>query len=134
LEWRAQPTIAYVKASKTPFTSRDLPAADFLLVFDTKLSADATADANEKTTAIFNCEKLSQDIKKKVTSHYLPATNIAISTMKNAYPNTAMLGAVCKIFNKFTLRSIKQATEIELKGIGANGACIDEGFKCVKRG
>jgi len=134
-EWRTQPTVAYVKASKDTITSRDLPAPDFLLVFDTELAASAIADAKDETVAIFNCGKLTQAVKKKVKSYHLPATDVALANLKSTCPNTAMLGALCKIFNKFTLRSIKRAAEIELKEMQAeNAAAIEEGFRSVKRG
>lgn len=129
MEWRGQPTTAYVKASKEPIDSRDLPAPDFVLVFDATL-ATALEGVKEETIAIFNAEKPLK--KKKVKGYYLPATDIALAHLKNAYPNTVMLGALCKVFPKLTLRSIKNATEAELKE--PNTAAIDEGYRSLKRG
>ncbi len=136
LEWRTQPTAAYVKVSKDAITSRDAPQPDYVLILDNTLAGSALAGVKDTTIAIFNrTEKLPQSIKKRVKSYYLPATDIALTHLKAAYPNTAMLGALCKVFSKISLRSIKRAVEIELKEmLPENAAAIDEGFRTVKRG
>lgn len=132
-EWRTQPTVAYVKADKTPISSRGLPLPDFVLVFDPSLAASAVADAKPATIAIFN-GAVTKSVKKKAKSYHVPATDIALETIKSGYPNTAMLGALCKIFTRLSLRSIKHATEIELGELQAeNAAAVDGGFRSVKR-
>lgn len=134
-EWRTQPTVAYVKASRDAFTSRDLTLPDFVLVFEHGLAATALNDVKEGAIAIFNAgEKLPKSISRKAKSYYVPATDIALNHLKAAYPNTPMLGALCKAFPKLSLRSIKHAAEIELKELQhENAAAVDEGFRSLKR-
>lgn len=131
MEWRTQHTIAYVKVSKEPILSRDVTAPDYVLVFEPRLNA--AADVKEESIMIYNSEKPVKSRKGK--PFHVPATEIALTHLKAAYANTAMLGALCKIFPKLSMRSIKHAVEIELRELQAeNAAAIEEGFRSVKRG
>ncbi len=118
--------VAYVKIDKNTILSRDTPEPDFVLSLDA--SPESVSNVKDGTIAIFNAQK---PVKKKVRCYYVPATDIALE-YKIPYPNTAMLGALCKLFTKLSLRSIKSAAEIELRK-HENMPAIDEGFRGVKR-
>ena len=135
--WKQEPRIApitsYIKTDKTPILSKELTEPDFLLVLDKTLLTDIK-DVS-KGIAMFNAPERFGGIKKKdVKNYYLNATDIGLSTMMKPLPNTAMLGGLCKIFEKISLRTMKKAAEIEInRNQKENLAAMDEGFKNVKR-
>jgi 2-oxoacid:acceptor oxidoreductase gamma subunit (pyruvate/2-ketoisovalerate family) len=132
MEWRSQPTLAYVKTSKTPIISHDTPLADFILIFDAALASSALQYAKDSAVALFNSNNRKLPIKK-VKSYYLPATGIALAN-KISFPNTAMLGAFCKVFARLSLRDIKRAMEAEIKEMQSeNVASLEEGYRTVKK-
>ncbi|MBI2075814.1 MAG: 2-oxoacid:acceptor oxidoreductase family protein [Candidatus Aenigmarchaeota archaeon] len=135
--WKQEPRIApitsYVKTDKKPILSKDLTEPDFLLVMDKTLLGDIK-DVRAGAV-LFNAPERFGGIKKKdVKNYYVNATDIGLSTLLKPIPNTAMLGGLCKIFTKISLRAMKRAAEIEIRqNQKENLAAMDEGFKKVKR-
>jgi len=72
--------------------------------------------------------------KKKLKVFFLDATGIAIASMASSYPNTAMLGAFCKIYGKIPLKTYKSAMEKEIYyKQKENQLAMEEGFKTVRK-
>lgn len=121
----------FVKIDKTPVLSRQVEEPDFYLIFDPMLGMEAKG-MKEKSTVIFNSpEKLASPLlkKKKIRAYSVDATELALSHLKSNIPNTAMLGALAKLFNKVSMKSLKAAMEGMSK---ENIAAFDEGYKGVK--
>lgn len=86
----------------------------------------------EKSTVIFNSpEKLSSPAlkKRKIRAYHVDATELALTHMKANVPNTVMLGALAKIFNKVSMKAIRTAMEGMQR---ENFTAFDEGYKTVK--
>ena len=138
---RVFPVTAFVKIDKSPILSKQVEEPDFYIVFDNTLGLDAKpADAKgterisfkEKSIVLFNSpEKMvfPQLKKRKVKSYFVDATEIALNTLKSNTPNTVMLGALAKLFNKVSIKNIKSAME----GMSReNFAAFDEGCKNLR--
>lgn len=128
---RVFPVRGYVKIDKDPIMSKQVEEPDFYLFFDPMLVAESKT-LKEKSTAIFNSsEKIvsTQLKKRRVHARFVNATEIALLHLKSNTPNTAMLGALVKVFPKISMKSIKTVMEGMPR---ENMAAFDEGYKGVR--
>ena len=127
---RVFPVKGFVKIDKEPILSRQVEEPDFCLVMDpTLIDAKKYKDGS---VVIFNSsEKLvfPQLKRRKIRSYFVDATELALTHLKSNTPNTAMLGALAKLFNKVSMKSIKSSMEDLPK---ENFAVFDEGYKTVR--
>ncbi|HIG96948.1 MAG TPA: hypothetical protein HA230_01225 [Candidatus Aenigmarchaeota archaeon] len=123
------PARGFVKIDKSPILSKQVEDPDFYMVFDPILMEKNFKD---RSIVVFNSpEKLvfAQLKKRKVKSYFVDATEIALAHLKTNLPNTAMLGALAKLFNKVSMKNIKTAMEDMQK---ENFLAFDEGYKTVR--
>ncbi len=92
--------------------------ADFLVISELSLAAEALKTAKERSVVVVNSAgKPVIASKKRVKMHYVPAECVP------------MLGAFAKFFGKVTLKSIKTAAESCGK---ETLAAIEAGYKNAK--
>lgn len=135
MELRGFPVSGYVKAEKAAILSKDLPKADFLLVFDLTLPYDRLLkECNEKAIVIFNSKDHVKGTVKKAgfKSYFINANEISYNYLRTVMPNTAMLGALAKIYNKITMKSLKNSIQ-QLPMQHENLQAFEQGFRSVKR-
>ncbi|MBS3050867.1 MAG: 2-oxoacid:acceptor oxidoreductase family protein [Candidatus Aenigmarchaeota archaeon] len=138
---RVFPVQGYVKIDKTPILSRQVEDPDYYVILDPTLGIEARPkDAKgaghismrEKSIVLFNSpEKVVSPVlkKRKVHTYHVDATELALAHLKANIPNTVMLGALAKLFNKVSMKSLKAAME----GMPREDfAAFDEGYKEVK--
>src|SRR3989344_6365136 len=102
---RGSPVMGLVKTSTEPIMSRQLEEPDYYVVLDAQLMPKTF---RENSVLILNAPQkpASEALKKrKVKVYSLDATGIALMVLKANVPNTAMLGAVTKLFNKVSMKS-----------------------------
>lgn len=126
---RVFPVKGLVKIDKAPILSKQVEDPDFCMIFDPTLGEKSF---RERSIVIFNSpEKMvyPQLKKRKVKAYFVDATEIALNQLKSNMPNTAMLGALAKVFGKVSMKSIKS----EMEGMQKeNFAAFDEGYKSVR--
>lgn len=128
---RVFPVNGFVKVDKALIESKQVEEPDFYVVMDPTLGLDAK-QVKERSVVIFNSpEKLvfPQLKKRKVKAYFVDATSIALSRLRSNTPNTAMLGALTKIFTKVSMKNMKVALEPLPR---ENIAAFDEGYKTVR--
>lgn len=129
---RGSPVVGCVKTSVTPVLSHQLEEPDFYIVFDQSVFDPKTA--KENSTLILNApQKPVSDLmkKKKIKVYSLDATQIAMTTLKANVPNTVMLGAITKMFNKISMKSIR--TSLETSDMPReNITALEEGYRNVR--
>ena len=138
------PVRAYVKISKKEIKSQaPIKHAEIILVLDPTLMCDEIIDAVAKNSVlIINTHKSSEQLNKiynsKGTIHTIDATGISLALLKKDIPNTAILGALVKTTNLFTLSTLNKTLEGSLKEklskeiIKANLEVAERGYKEVK--
>lgn len=130
---RAFPVKGFVKLDKVPILSKQVEEPDFSLVFDPTLGMVAK-DFKERSIVIFNSPErvvLPNLKKRKVRAYSIDATEIALSHLRMNVPNTVMLGALAKIFNKISMKALKAA--MEYYGVDRqNFAMFDEGYRSMR--
>lgn len=114
--------IGYVKVDKKPILSREITEPDFLLVLDRDMKDFKIKDS---LIAVMNSPN-KVAFKKKVKCHYVDADKIA-NELK-AKQSIIMLGAITKIFDKISLRNMKEA----IIGEGEEPLSLEEGYKAVR--
>lgn len=128
---RVFPVSGFVKIDKAPILSKQVEGPDFSLIFDPTLGIEAKS-MKEKSIVILNSpEKLASPAlkRRKVRAYSVDATELALNHLKLNIPNTAMLGALAKLFNKVSMKSLKASME----GMSReNFAIFDEGYKNVR--
>ena len=128
---RVFPVQGFVKIDKASILSRQVEEPDFYLIFDPTLGIDAKT-MKEKSVAVFNSpEKMASPVlkKRKIHAYSVDATELALTHLKANIPNTIMLGALAKLFNKVSMKSLKAAMEGMPR---ENFNAFDEGYKGVK--
>ena len=128
---RVFPVSGFVKIDKAPMLSKQVEEPDFSMVFDPTLGMDARS-FKEKSIVIFNSpEKIASPAlkKRKIRAYSVDATELALNHIKANIPNTVMLGALAKAFNKVSMKSLKAAMEGMPR---ENFAVFDEGYRVVK--
>jgi len=133
-----EPGVGYVKLSNENIIDKSIVEnPDFLIILDTSLNLkECLAGLKEnESIVLFNTDKkvsLATLKSKKVKHHEIDANRIAMETLGKPLPNTVMLGAIVKKFNKFSLKALKSAMEEEIEDVDANMKAAEEGFKAVK--
>ncbi|MBI4018479.1 MAG: 2-oxoacid:acceptor oxidoreductase family protein [Candidatus Aenigmarchaeota archaeon] len=135
MELRGFPVEGYVKAEKEPLLSKDLPKADFLLVFDMTLPLDGVLrQCSEKAVVVFNSkDHVKHPLLKKLSlkSYFLNANEISYNYLRTVMPNTAMLGALAKLYPKVTMKNLKGFMQVPLQQ--DNFRAFDDGYRNAKR-
>lgn len=138
------PVKAYVKISDKEIRSfAPIKHAEIILVLDPTLMCDEIIDAIAKDSVlIVNTNKSSEQIKMTHNftgkAHTVDATGISLEILKKDIPNTAMLGALVKTTNLFSLDILNKTLERFLEGklskevIQANINVAKQGFNKVK--
>jgi len=136
MELRGFPVSGYVKAEKTAILSKDTPKADFLLIFDLTLPYDRLLkECNEKAMVIFNSKDHIKNPflkKQSLKTYFVNANEISYNYLRTVMPNTAMLGALTKLYNKITMKSLKNSIQ-QLSMQHENLQAFEHGFRSVKR-
>ena len=136
MERRGFPVTGRVKAEKTALLSKDPPKADFLLVFDLTLPYDRLLkECNEKAVVIFNsADHVKNPLLKKgnLKAYFVGADPLSYNYLRRVIPNTAMLGALAKLYPKITLKSLKTAMQ-DMPMVQDNMKAFDDGYKNAKR-
>ncbi len=126
------PVRGYVKVDIMPILSKQIEDPDFYLVMDPSFS-DAKA-FKEGSTVIFNSpSKVSSDAlkRRKIKTYSVDATEIALQQLKSNIPNTAMLGAVAKLYSKVSMKNLKTALEADnIAKVNMNA--VEEGYRSVR--
>ncbi|MFH1631194.1 MAG: 2-oxoacid:acceptor oxidoreductase family protein [Candidatus Aenigmatarchaeota archaeon] len=125
----------YVRFSKGQILERgSLVDPEYYVVFDDDVfSFKETLDG--KIVVVNTTEKPSDSWikKKKLKVYWVDATGIGQTMIKQPYPNSALLGALLKSFNKVSMKNIKFAIENDIRvRVKENQMCVDEGYKNVK--
>ena len=131
---RGDAVLAQVKIDKNYIESRQVEETDFLLIFDKTLDIkDLLKDMKDGSFIITNSkEKPKIKLKKKAKIFYFNATHITLQNTNKNILSATMAGAVAKIFNKISLKSMKKIMELE--GLQqADMLCLEQGFKNAKK-
>lgn len=103
---------AYVRISKKPIkTYATVENPDTIAVIDPSLLNKDIADgATKDSVLIVNTKECPDSIRKKTGFHgkiyTVDATGIALETLGNDYPNTAIIGAIVKVTEIINLKTI----------------------------
>ncbi|HLC67725.1 MAG TPA: 2-oxoacid:acceptor oxidoreductase family protein [archaeon] len=127
---RGSPVVGLVKTDKAPILSRQLEEPDYYVVLDAKMMPKI----KENSVLILNApsKPISDALKKKKVKVYsVDATGIALTMLKANVPNTAMLGAITKLFNKISMKSIRESLELGDMA-RENTNALEEGYRNVK--
>ena len=118
-----------VKADKNPVFSRQVEMADIVLSYD----VNSAKDLKDGGILILNsADRINTTSlkKKKIKVFYVDADGLSIDL--KVPESVIMLGAFVKVFDKVSLKKMKDIIEMELKKEYVNA--IDVGYKSVKRG
>jgi 2-oxoacid:acceptor oxidoreductase gamma subunit (pyruvate/2-ketoisovalerate family) len=128
---RGSPVTGYVKTDKEAILSKSVENPDFYIVFDSAMMDPKSLKDN--STLILNVPQkpISEALrKKKVKIYSVDATSIALLT-KTGAPNTAMIGALTKLFSKVSMKSIRTAMDEEHLA-RENVNALEEGYRNVR--
>lgn len=126
------PVKGYVKVDNTPILSKQIEDPDFYLIMDQSFTDVKTL--KEGSTVIFNSPaKVASDQlkKRKIKTYSVDATEIALQQLKANVPNTAMLGAVAKLYSKVSMKNLKTAMDADNLP-KANMNAVEDGYRNVK--
>lgn len=135
------PIVAFTRISDEPiqiYSAIEHP--DYVLVLDPSLldAVDVTVGTGEGAIVIVNSEddcaslaNRSEMTGKKV--YTVPATKIALETIKRAIPNTPLIGALAKVSGLFSLDGILEEVQTSLSK-KFNEDVVNANLEAVKRG
>ena len=135
------PLVAFTRISDEPiqiYSAIEHP--DYVLVLDPTLLnvVDVTAGTGEGAVVIVNSEddcgvlaRRPEMAGKKVFT--VPATRIALETIKRAIPNTPLIGALAKVSGLFSLEGILEEVRTSLSR-KFNEDVVNANLEAVKRG
>jgi len=135
------PIVAFTRISDEPiqiYSAIEHP--DYVLVLDPTLLevVDVTAGTGDGAIVIVNSEddcstlaNRSEMTGKKV--HTVPATKIALETIKRAIPNTPLIGALAKVSGLFSLDGIIEEVQTSLSK-KFNEDVVNANLEAVRRG
>jgi pyruvate ferredoxin oxidoreductase gamma subunit len=136
MEKRGFPVYGYVKAEKAYIPSKDVPKADFLLVFDLTLPYDSLLrECNPKATVVFNSkDHVKNPLLRKMglKSYIVNANEVSYNHLRRIMPNTVMLSALPRLFPKITMKSLKNEIS-RLPNQHENILAFESGLKAMKR-
>ena len=128
------PAEAHIRIDKKPIITKEpVREPDYVLIMDMGLDIRSIlSDIKDGTVIILNSQSRKKLVAKKKTKQYsIDATGIAAKNLKKSMPNTAVLGALARIYANLSIKSLKKSAYPEPGG--NNSACIDEGYKGVKQ-
>jgi pyruvate ferredoxin oxidoreductase gamma subunit len=135
------PIVAFTRLSDEPiqiYSAIEHP--DYVLVLDPSLLdvVDVTAGTGEGAIVIVNseeaCSILADRPEMKDKKVYtVPATKIAMETIKRAIPNTPLIGALAKVSGLFSLDGILEEVQTSLSK-KFNEDVVNANLEAVKRG
>jgi Pyruvate/2-oxoacid:ferredoxin oxidoreductase gamma subunit len=115
--------VGYVKIDKLPITSKEITEPDIIILPDKKIPIKT----GETGTVLVNSpQKVAY--KKGIKSYYIDADKLAGATNSDTY--MVMIGALVKVFNKISLKSVKEAIKIEVGEEKISG--LEDGFRAVR--
>ena len=135
------PIVAFTRLSDDPiqiYSAIEHP--NYVLVLDPSLLdvVDVTAGTGEGAIVIINSEESCSSIAnrpdmqgKKV--YTVPATKIALETIKRAIPNTPLIGALGKVSGLFSLEGMLDEVKTSL-GKKFNEEVVNANLEAVRRG
>ncbi|MHB0914317.1 MAG: 2-oxoacid:acceptor oxidoreductase family protein [Thermoleophilia bacterium] len=135
------PIVAFTRISDEPihiYSAIEHP--DYVLVLDPSLleAINVTAGTAEGAIVIVNSEEPCTSLAdrpemagKKV--YAVPATNIALDTIKRAIPNTPLIGALAKVSGLFSLEGILEEVGTSLSK-KFNEDVVNANLEAVRRG
>lgn len=135
-ERRGAPVRAYTRVSTKPIRHREpILRPDYLVILDsTLLRIPGTLDGvNEKTWVIINTsEKPELDINCRLV--LVNATEIAIKTIGKPIVNTAIIGALLKVFDLIKIEDVVKSLSKFFKNklYEVNRAAIEEAYKLAE--
>jgi pyruvate ferredoxin oxidoreductase gamma subunit len=135
------PIVAFTRISDEPiqiYSAIEHP--DYVLVLDPTLLdvVDVTAGTSEGAVVIVNSEGACSELAgrsemagRKV--YTVPATKIALETIKRAIPNTPLIGALAKVSGLFSLEGILEEVQTSLSK-KFNDGVVNANLEAVNRG
>ena len=135
------PIVAFTRISDEPiqiYSAIEHP--DYVLVLDPTLLdvVDVTAGTGEGAVAIVNSEEECSSLAKRPEMadkrvYTVPATRIALETIKRPIPNTPLIGALAKVSGLFSLEGVLDEVKQSL-GKKFNEDVVDANLEAVRRG
>jgi pyruvate ferredoxin oxidoreductase gamma subunit len=135
------PIVAFTRLSDEPiqiYSAIEHP--DFVLVLDPTLLdvVDVTAGTGEGAVVIVNSEEPCSSVAGRSEMegknvYTVPATKIALETIKRAIPNTPLIGALAKVSGLFSLEGILEEVKGSL-GKKFSEEVVNANLEAVKRG
>ncbi len=135
MERRGSYIISYVKMDKVPITSKDLSGSpDFLLIFDKTLVKESLTNIKKGSAIIIDSERfdIAAVRNARARAYFVKATDIALTNIKKPVPNTVMIGALLRYFNRLSMKGVKAVIEQDLDLPKENAAALEEGYRSVK--
>lgn len=133
MEKRGFPVQGWVKADKAPLLSRDVPAADFMLIFDMTLPVEGILkNCAPGATVIFNSPERVKVKKGEFRAYFVDASGISYTHTRSPRPNTAMLGALAKIYPKIPSKHLRSGI-VQMPMQKENTQAFEDGYRNVKR-
>lgn len=134
-EW-GEPAVSFVRLSKNDILEKGIiNDPDYILVFHPDLMPPLKDVKDGSFIIVNDTEKPANPIikKKKLRIYYVDATALALSATGRSVPNTAMLGALLKVFSKISMKNLKVSIEAEIsERQKENQSAAEEGFKTVR--
>ncbi|MBE0428736.1 MAG: 2-oxoacid:acceptor oxidoreductase family protein [Thermoleophilia bacterium] len=135
------PIVAFTRLSDGPiqiYSAIEHP--DYVLVLDPTLLdvVDVTAGTGENAVVIVNSEEDAADVGTRPEMsgkrvYAVPATRIALETIKRAIPNTPLIGALVRVSGLFPLEGVMDEVRDSLSKKFPEEV-VDANLEAVKRG
>ncbi len=135
------PIVAFTRISNEPiqiYSAVEHP--DYVLVLDPTLldSVDVTAGTGECAVVIINSEDKAAALEARPemagkSVYTVPATRIALETIKRAIPNTPLIGALAKVSSIFPLEGVLDEVKTSL-GKKFSDEVVNANLDAVRRG
>jgi len=120
-ERRGAPVQAFVRIDTKPIRRRSkIHEPDYVILKDLTLRevVDITLGLKPKGTILVNSEKPSEELgfPPGWTVKTVPATKIALDTLRMPIVNTAIMGAFAAVTGEFSIEAIEQAILVKFSG------------------
>ncbi len=135
------PIVAFTRISDKPiqiYSAIEHP--DYVLVLDPTLldAVDVTAGTSAGAVVIINSEEDATALARRPemagkSVYTVPATRIALETIKRAIPNTPLIGALAEVSGIFSLEGVLNEVKTSL-GKKFNEDVVKANLEAVKRG
>ncbi|OYT56553.1 MAG: pyruvate ferredoxin oxidoreductase [Candidatus Aenigmarchaeota archaeon ex4484_14] len=134
-ERRGAPVESFVRIDNKPITERGfIINPDFILIFDDSLEYKTILQDCSESMLIINTKMPKKKFQKFVKSiSVIDANDLSKEILGETLPNTMMLGALVKKFNKLSLKVIEKAIDIEIGELKTeNKEALHQGYKKVR--